>query len=81
MKRIVSAVETSADIPFEIAPIKVPFRQRCQFHLQRNAQAHVPSKAMQPQVIQDIRDIFNASNGDMARMRLKYYVEQFAHTD
>lgn len=54
--------------------------QRCQFHLQRNAQAYVPTKAMQPQVARDIRDIFNAPNGDLARMRLKYYVEQYARS-
>jgi putative transposase len=54
--------------------------QRCQFHLQRNAQAYVPTKAMQPQVAQDIRDIFNAPNGDLARTRLAYYVEQYAQT-
>lgn len=54
--------------------------QRCQFHLQRNAQAYVPTKAMQPQVTRDIRDIFNAPNGDLARMRLKYYVEQYARS-
>lgn len=54
--------------------------QRCQFHLQRNAQAYVPTKAMQPQVAQDIRDIFNAPNGDLARIRLAYYVEQYAQS-
>jgi putative transposase len=54
--------------------------QRCQFHLQRNAQAYVPTKAMQPQVAQDIRDIFNAPNGDLARMRLAHYVEQYAQS-
>lgn len=54
--------------------------QRCQFHLQRNAQAYVPSKGMQPQVAQDIRDIFNAPNGEMAQMRLKYYVEKYAES-
>jgi putative transposase len=54
--------------------------QRCQFHLQRNAQAYVPTKAMQSQVAQDIRDIFNAPNAEMAQMRLKYYVEKYAES-
>ena len=54
--------------------------QRCQFHLQRNAQAYVPTKAMQSQVTEDIRDIFNAPNGDLAQMRLKYYVEKYAES-
>lgn len=34
--------------------------QRCQFHLQRNAQAYVPHKHMQAEVAADIRTIFNA---------------------
>jgi len=54
--------------------------QRCQFHLQRNAQAYVPSKVMQPQVAQDIRDIFNAPNGELAQIRLKYYAEKYAES-
>jgi transposase-like protein len=54
--------------------------QRCQFHLQRNAQAYAPTKAMQPQVAQDIRDIFNAPNGDLARMRLTSYVQKYAQS-
>ena len=55
-------------------------RQRCQFHLQRNSQAYVPTKAMASQVTQDIRDIFNAPNGELAHIRLKYYVEKYAET-
>ena len=34
--------------------------QRCQFHLQQNAQAYVPHKDMQTEVADDIRTIFNA---------------------
>jgi transposase-like protein len=34
--------------------------QRCQFHLQRNAQAYVPHKNMAAEVAEDIRTIFNA---------------------
>jgi transposase-like protein len=36
--------------------------QRCQFHLQQNAQAYVPRKDMQADVAEDIRTIFNAPN-------------------
>jgi len=54
--------------------------QRCQFHLQQNAKAYVPTKAMQPQVTQDVRDIFNAPNGQMAQVRLTYYVEKYAES-
>jgi len=52
--------------------------QRCQFHLQRNAQAYVPKKSMQKKVSDDIADIFAAPNGELAQVRLKYYVEKYA---
>ena len=52
--------------------------QRCQFHLQRNAQAYVPKKTMQKQVHDDIADIFAAPNIQMALMRLKFYVEKYS---
>jgi putative transposase len=54
--------------------------QRCQFHLQQNAQAYVPKKAMQKQVHNDIADIFAAPNGELAWARLKYYVEKYAES-
>ena len=52
--------------------------QRCQFHLQRNAQAYVPKKSMQKKVSDDIADIFAAPNSELAQVRLKYYVEKYA---
>ena len=52
--------------------------QRCQFHLQRNAQAYVPKKTMQKQVSDDITDIFAAPSGELAQVRLKYYVQKYA---
>ncbi len=52
--------------------------QRCQFHLQQNAQAYVPKKTMQKQVHEDIKDIFAAPDGQMAHDRLKGYVEKYA---
>lgn len=36
--------------------------QRCQCHLQRNAQAHVPRVSQRAPVAADIRDVFNASD-------------------
>lgn len=56
------------------------YLQRCQCHLQRNAQDYVPKKSMQHQVHKDIADIFNAPDGKLAQMRLKYYVEKYADT-
>jgi len=52
--------------------------QRCQFHLQRNAQAYVHKKSIQKKVSDDIADIFAATDGEMAQTRLKYYVEKYA---
>ncbi len=51
--------------------------QRCQFHLQQNAQAYVPHKDMQSEVAEDIRTIFNApdratADAYLARTILKY---------
>jgi len=54
--------------------------QRCQFHLQQNAQAYVPKKTMQKQVHDDIADIFNAPCGELAHDRLKGYVEKYAQS-
>ena len=33
--------------------------QRCQFHQQQNASAHVPKADMKKQVAEDIRSVFN----------------------
>jgi len=52
--------------------------QRCQFHLQQNAQAYVPKKSMQKQVSDDIADIFAAPDGKMAQTRLKCYAQKYA---
>lgn len=51
--------------------------QRCQFHLQQNAQAYVPHKDMQAEVAEDIRTIFNAADratadAYLAKAVLKY---------
>lgn len=51
--------------------------QRCQFHLQQNAQAYVPHKEMQSEVADDIRTIFNApdratADAYLAKAVIKY---------
>ena len=45
--------------------------QRCQFHLQQNAQAYVPRKSMQGEVAETIRMIFNAPDKETAIAYLK----------
>jgi putative transposase len=51
--------------------------QRCQFHLQQNAQAYVPRKEMQTEVAEDIRTIFNAPDRATAEAYLAKAVEKY----
>lgn len=52
--------------------------QRCQYHLQHNAQAYVPRKEMQAEVATDIRMIFNAPNRATANEYLTRTVQKYA---
>jgi len=54
--------------------------QRCQFHLQRNAQAYVPRKGMQAEVAEDIRTIFNAPDRATAEAYLARTVHKYEKT-
>lgn len=51
--------------------------QRCQFHLQQNAMAHVPTVALRSGVASDIRNIFDASDLQQAQNRLKDVVLKY----
>lgn len=51
--------------------------QRCQFHLQQNAQAYVPKQEMKEKVAADIRAIFNAPSLDAAEILLKATVKKY----
>lgn len=44
--------------------------QRCQFHLQQNAQAYVPRLELRPKLAADIRSVFNAPDLAHAQLRL-----------
>jgi putative transposase len=52
--------------------------QRCQCHLQRNAQAYVPRKSMKGDVASDIRSVFNAPDRHEADALLKKTVTKYA---
>ena len=52
--------------------------QRCQFHLQQNAQAYVPKKSMAREVAEDIRDVFTAPDRHRAEERLTTTVKKYA---
>lgn len=45
--------------------------QRCQFHLQQNAQAYAPRLDMRAQIARDIRSVFNSPDRAHAERRLK----------
>ena len=51
--------------------------QRCQCHLQRNAQAYVPRKSMKAAVASDIRSVFNAPDRQEADALLKKIVAKY----
>ncbi|MCB0097678.1 MAG: IS256 family transposase [Caldilineaceae bacterium] len=52
--------------------------QRCQFHLQQNAQAYVPRQDMKAEVAADIRAIFNAPNRIEADALLAKTLQRYA---
>src|SRR5690606_1464549 len=52
--------------------------QRCQFHLQQNAQSYVPRVGMRSEVAEDIRNIFDSPNHEMAEELLKKTVAKYA---
>jgi len=54
--------------------------QRCQFHLQQNASAHVPKKSMQCEVHDDIRNIFNMPSKTEAETLLKRTVDKYKNS-
>jgi transposase-like protein len=51
--------------------------QRCQFHLQKNAQAYVPRLELRAQVAEDIRSVFNSPDRASAQARLKTIVAKY----
>jgi transposase-like protein len=51
--------------------------QRCQFHLQQNAQAYVPKAEQKPTVAADIRRVFNSENLAQAQDRLTETVGKY----
>ena len=52
--------------------------QRCQFHLQQNAQSYIPNRAICRQVHDDIADVFAAPDAIKAQERLRFYVQKYA---
>jgi transposase-like protein len=51
--------------------------QRCQFHLQQNAQSYVPKQSLKKVVAKDIRDIFNAPSLDESERLLSLAIDKY----
>ena len=54
--------------------------QRCQFHLQQNAQSHSPNRTMKKEIASDIRSVFNAPNGEEANRLLQKIIKKYEKT-
>ena len=54
--------------------------QRCQCHLQQNAQAYVTKQSKKQTVAADIRALFNAPNIDEAKRQLDLLIEKYQST-
>jgi transposase-like protein len=50
--------------------------QRCQFHLQQNAQAYTTKQSKKQTVAADIRTLFNAPNIDEAKRQLDLLIDK-----
>ncbi len=51
--------------------------QRCQFHLQQNAQSYVPKKSMKTEVAADIRAVLNAPDDEEAKRLLGRAIKKY----
>lgn len=51
--------------------------QRCQFHVQQNAQKYVPRQSMKREVAQAIRSVFNALNKEEAERQLDRLIKTY----
>lgn len=54
--------------------------QRCQFHLQQNAQAYIPKQELEKEVADDIRTVFTAPNRASADRYLADIVKKYEKT-
>ena len=57
---------------------KAVFSERCQLHLQQNAQAQISKTSLKGQVASDIRAIFNAPSYEEAKRLLEMFVAKYA---
>mgnify|MGYP003402960059 FL=1 len=77
VKLIVSDAHEGLAVARQAVFSGVPW-QRCQLHLQQNAQAYITKRSLKEQVASDIRAIFNVSSMEEAKRLLDIMVEKYA---
>ena len=77
VKLIISDAHTGLKAARKTVFPSIPW-QRCQFHLQQNAQQYVPKRAMKKEVAADIRSIFNAANREEAERLLRINIDKYS---
>jgi transposase-like protein len=76
VKLITSDAHTGLKAAKQAVFPSVPW-QRCQFHLQQNAQSYAPKKAMKKEIAADIRAVFNAPDDEEAKRLLKKAIKKY----
>ena len=76
LKLIVSDAHSGLKAGLRSVFPSVPW-QRCQFHLQQNAQSYVPKLSMKKAVAKDIRDVFNAPSYVESERLLGLAIEKY----
>ena len=74
---IVSDAHTGLNAARQAVFPSVPW-QRCQFHLQQNAQSYITKRSRKKEVAETIRAIFDAENKSEADRLLKIAIEKYA---
>ena len=54
--------------------------QRCQFHLQQNAQSYIPKQDMKKEVASDIKRVFDSKDRSYADLALEETIKKYADT-
>ena len=79
MKMFISDAHSGLKAALKTVFPSVPW-QRCQFHLQQNAQSYVPKKSMKEDVAADIRRILTADTLEDAERNLSLTIKKYADT-
>lgn len=79
VRYVVSDDHTGLKAALEARLAGVPWN-RCHFHLQQNAGAHVPRVEMRREVAEDLRQILNAADEPEARAKLRIKIDKYRET-